>query len=190
MWFEDAMHVSITPVQLKWRQVQWYIIRVVVFIQKSSDLIRQILQNCIFTKLASVAVQYRFPYECMVTQVVAATTGQTVDQKSPNPCAIPNVDSYSGKVSTGRIGLWFRGVLVPAVSSKRNTVSGAIVLIMPIVSIASILNSCWQYVKMSVNMYNMQNLHNNIINYKYVMNYKYEEYVNIQCIYPGCLHTA
>ena len=36
----------------------------------------------------------------------------------------------------------------------------------------------------------MQNLHNNIKNYKYVMNYKYEEFVNIKCIYPGRLHTA
>jgi hypothetical protein len=99
------MHVSITPVQLKWRQVQRYIIRIVVFVQKSSDLIRQILQNCIFTKLASVAVQYRFPYECMVTQVVAATTSQTVDQKTPNPCAIPNVDSNAGKISAGCFGI-------------------------------------------------------------------------------------
>ena len=61
---------------------------------------------------------------------------------------------------------------------------------MPIVNIKSIINSCWKYVKMSVNMYNMQNLHNNIKNYKYVMNYKYEEFVNIKCIYPGRLHTA
>jgi hypothetical protein len=56
-------------------------------------LIRQILQNCVFTILASVAMEHRFPFECMVTQVVAATTGQIVDRKTPNPCAIPNVDS-------------------------------------------------------------------------------------------------
>jgi hypothetical protein len=37
----------------------------------------------------------------MVTQVMAAATGQTVDQKTPNPCAIPNVDSNAGKVSAG-----------------------------------------------------------------------------------------
>jgi hypothetical protein len=77
----------------------------VVFIQESSDLIRQILQNCIFTKLASVAVQYYFPYESMVTRFVAATTGQTVEQKTPNPSAIPNVDSNAGKVSVGRFGI-------------------------------------------------------------------------------------
>ncbi len=59
----------------------------------------------VFTKLAIVAVQYRFPYKCMVTQVVAATTGQIVDQKTPNPCAIPNVDSNAGKVSAGRFAI-------------------------------------------------------------------------------------
>ncbi len=140
--WQDAMHVSITPVQLKWRQVQWYIIRIVAFVQKSSDLIRQILQSCVFTKVASVAMQYRFPYECMVTQVVAATTGQIVDQKTPNPC------TNAGKVSAVRFGIWFPGLLVPAVSPKRKTGSGAKVLNMPIVNITSIIDSCWKYVKM------------------------------------------
>ncbi len=156
------MHVGIAPVQLKWRQVQWYIIRIVVFIQESSDLIRQILQNCIFTKLASVAVEYCFPYESMVTQVVAATTGQTVERKTPNPCAIPNVDSNAGKVSPGRFGIWFRGLLVPAVSPKCYTGSGSIVLILPVVSIASIIDSCWKYVQMLVIVLNMKNMHNEV----------------------------
>jgi hypothetical protein len=77
----------------------------VVFVQESSYLIWQILQNSVFTKLASVPMQYRFPHECMVTQVVTSTTGQIVDEKTPNPCAIPNVDSNAGKVSAVRIGI-------------------------------------------------------------------------------------
>ncbi len=97
-------------------------------------------------RLASVAIQYRFPYEleCMVTQIVAATTGRIVDQKTQNPCAIPKVDSNAGKVFAVQCGIWCRNLLV---SSKRNTGSGAIVLNMPVVDISSIIDSCWKYVK-------------------------------------------
>ncbi len=64
------------------------------------------------------------------------------------------------------------------------------VLNMPIVNIASIINSCWKYVKKNINMNNMQNMHNNVQKHKYAQNYEYVEYVIIKCIYPGFLHTA
>jgi hypothetical protein len=115
--------------------------------------------------MASVAMQYCFPYEFMVTQVVAATTAQIVFQKAPNPCVIPNVDSNAGKVSAVWFGIWFWAFLVPEVSQQRNTGSCAIVLNILVVSI---VDSSWKHAKTEFNMYTMQNIQNIQNNVKYI----------------------
>jgi hypothetical protein len=59
----------------------------------------------------------KFPSEC-ITQVVTATTGQIVDQNSPNLCAIPNIHSNACKVFVGEVsdGIRSRGLLMPVIS--------------------------------------------------------------------------
>ncbi len=76
---------------------------------------------------------------------------------------------------------------VTHVSPKRNTGPGAIVINMPVVNFASIIDLGWKYVKMYVNMYNLQNMPNNAKN---IRNYEHEEYVINMCIYPALLRTA
>ncbi len=89
-----------------------------VCVQKSSYSIKQKLQNSIFAQLASVAMQYCLPSECMtqITQVVTAAAGQIVDQKLPKLCEIPNVNSNAGKASAGEDGIRSLRLLVPAIS--------------------------------------------------------------------------
>jgi hypothetical protein len=73
-----------------------------VFVQKPSNLIRKNSQNSVAAEHISIAMYHCFPSKCMVTQVVNATTGETVGLKSLNLCLVQNVNTTPLKVTAGQ----------------------------------------------------------------------------------------
>jgi hypothetical protein len=77
-WLEDAVNTDTTPVQRDRRQAPKGVRCIMVFIQKTSNFIRQHRKHYILAQLSSIAMQNHFPSQGMVTHVVTATSSQRV----------------------------------------------------------------------------------------------------------------
>ena len=140
---QDAMSANITPVQRDGRQAQRGVRCIMVFVQKTCNLVWKHRQNSILAKLTSISMQYCLPSKHMVPTVVSSSTNlnQFVCWESSSLCAIPNVDVNACKLSTGYyLGrMWFS--IVPAIRPERDTFAWPWINNLPIVNFASIFKS-------------------------------------------------
>jgi hypothetical protein len=140
---QDAtgMNADITPVQKDGRQAQRGVQCIMVFVQKTCNLVWKHRQNRILAVLTSISMQYRLPSKRMVPTVVSSSTNQFVCWESSNLCLIPNVDVNACRISAGYYLGWMWVSVVPAIRPERDTFAWPWINNLPIVDFASIFKS-------------------------------------------------
>ena len=69
------------------------------FKQVSRNLVRQHGDHFIIPVLSAVAMQYRIPHQCIISQIMISSASKTMRDQAPLLCAFPNASLTSRSIS-------------------------------------------------------------------------------------------
>ena len=114
------------------------------FKQVSRNLVRKHGDHFIIPVLSAVAMQYRIPHQCIISQIMISSASKTMRDQAPLLCAFPNVTTDTPQVPRDFF-IWI--ISIPTIRPQWLVLPSATVDFLPKIFFITrrfVLYPCWK----------------------------------------------